>query len=126
QLWDPRTGDRPTEFFNGQTMCAHASSRDGRFFAAEMCKVEPKADGEPPDNRLLVLIDLTIGARIEVPLPDTMVDTTLHFSADGKLLARMSAKLHAETAADPSVLSVFESATGRLLHQRESVFLFLY
>ncbi len=118
---DIDTGTRLASFFDDDTVVlASAQSNDGRFYAAETCSIAV-AEAAQHGKHVLLRIDLIEDKVLEIPLGDTPVNTTLTFSKDGKLLARVSEKHHQEMDDEPKRLEVFDTQTGIRLHDLASM-----
>ncbi len=110
QIWDTRTGEEiALHFSRTDRTVAWALSKDRNWFAAEIPGLEERHAGPPAST--LAIVDLSSGKRVEISRCDDQENCNLYFSPNGNILARI------KFGSDALTLSIFETASGCLLHE---------
>lgn len=115
EIWDLRTSEKLAHFpfGQGELLGAIAFSPDNCWFASEYSSRD--GDDDFPPKTTLQIVHLPTGRSVEIPRRDSELQTSLHFSQKGDVIARIKSGEHT------AKLSVFETATGFLVHEQQVV-----
>ncbi|HZZ78401.1 MAG TPA: WD40 repeat domain-containing protein [Gemmataceae bacterium] len=114
-VWDRDTGHVTRYPGTGRFLATPVFSEDNRYCAGETTRHM----GGTEWKYAITLVDLDEGRQLDFPLTNSADGGDLAFSPTGDILAHTPSDREG-----PKVLRIFESATGKLLDQRQSFGLF--